>query len=78
MRNRRSQCSIIYNYSIRRGAKEIPYFLEYSPDIKLNPVSNWARVNFRIWTEKFIKSFLSLDFNPLSISTWVIMDHEIN
>ena len=28
--------------------KQISYFLEYSPDLKLNPVSNWTQVNLPI------------------------------
>ena len=50
---------------------QVPYFLKYNPGLELNLVSNWTRVNLPI-------QVLSLDFNPLEISTWVIMDHEIN
>ena len=32
----------------------ILYFLEYSPGLKLNPVSNWTRVNLPIQLEKFV------------------------
>ena len=34
----------------------ILYFLEYTPGLKLNPVSNWTLVNLPIQIEKF-KSF---------------------
>ena len=32
----------------------ILYFLEYSPGLKLNPISNWTRVNLPIQLEKFV------------------------
>ena len=54
----------------------LPYFLEYIPGPESNPVSNWTRDNLLIQIENFV--FLSLDFNPLSIWTRVIMEHEIS
>ena len=46
---------------------DIPYFLEYSPGLELNPVSNWTQVNLPIQIEKFshFKSWFqaSLDLN---------------
>ena len=71
------RCSV--SCTVREPAlQSIPYFLEYSPGLKLNPVSNWTLVNLPLQIEKIKSFFLSLDFNPLSIWTWVIMDHEIN
>ena len=50
------------------------YFLEYSPGLELNPVSNWTLVNSPIQIEKF-KSFKSqfepsLDLNPGDYGPW--------
>ena len=33
--------------------RKVPYFLEYSPGLKLTPVWNWTRVNLAIQIEKF-------------------------
>ena len=68
--------SVIKRWSYVYPSDNIPYFLEYSPGLELNPVSNWTPVNLPIQAKSL--SILSLDFNPHSIWTQVIMDHESN
>ena len=47
----------------------VPYFLQNSLGLKLNPVTIWTRVNLPIHIEEF-KVFLSLNLNQGDYGPW--------
>ena len=66
----------VFEYSFGHNEIKVPYFLEYSPGLELNPFSNWIQINFPSKLKGL--RILNLYINPLSIWTQVIVDHEIN
>ena len=54
--------------------EEVPYFLEYSPDLKVKPVSDWTLVNLTIQLKSLslfkFQFQQSLDLNPGDYGPW--------